>query len=325
MAEAWNGCASAKNEAVGALYVCQMRANRSVLVVHGRHQRERFGAWAEGRSDIKALVIVNEAAGSVGPGGRSKLLSELEALGVRVTKSVSDIDQLCERDAAEADLIIVLGGDGTASKAASLFCGGPPLVLLPGGTRNLLPHALYGLHAWPEVLRAALEHGRVVRLTGGEANGRKFFVAAMFGAPTLLAGAREAARSGRLDLTISRLRQVFTRIFARRIAVRRFGGVATRAEAAGVLCPAYRGEVEGESLEWVRLNAAQFVDLVRVGVRSVFGGWRDDAAIERSWSRSGEIRAVGAIPAVLDGEPTTFKAHVRVSMVTDGPYVLVTK
>jgi diacylglycerol kinase family enzyme len=302
-----------------------MNANRSVMVVHGRHQRAWFGAWAKGRSDIKALVIVNEAAGSVGPGGRAKLLGELEALGVRAIKSVSDLDQLCESDAAEADLIIVLGGDGTASKAASLFCGGPPLVLLPGGTRNLLPHALYGLHAWPEVLRAALEHGRVVRLMGGEANGRKFFVAAMFGAPTLLAGAREAARSGRLDLTISRLRQVFTRIFARRIAVRPWGGVATRAEAAGVLCPAYRGQVEGESLEWVRLNAAHLVDLVRVGVRAVLGGWRDDGAIERSWSRSGEIRAVGAIPAVLDGEPTTFKAHVRVTMVTDGPNVLVTK
>lgn len=289
-----------------------------------RHQRARFGAWAEGRTDIKALVIVNEAAGSVGPGGRDKLLGEIGALGLRATKSVSDLEQLCEADAAEADLIIVLGGDGTASKAASMFCGGPPLVLLPGGTRNLLPHALYGIVAWPAALRAALAHGRVVRLTGGEANGRKFFVAAMFGAPTLLAGAREAARSGRLDLMISRLKQVFTRIFARRIAVRPLGGVATRAEAAGVLCPAYRGEVEGQSLEWVRLNAAQLVDLMRVGVRAVFGGWRDDAAIERSWSRSGEIRAVGAIPAVLDGEPTTFKAHVRVIMVTDGPNVLVT-
>ncbi len=294
-------------------------------MVHGRHQRAHFGAWAEGRSDIQALVIVNETAGSVGPGGRAKLLGELEALGVRATKSVSDIDLLCERDAAEADLIIVLGGDGTASKAASLFCGGPPLVLLPGGTRNLLAHALYGVRAWPEVLRAALDHGRVVRLTGGEANGRKFFVAAMFGAPTLLAGAREAARSGRLDLTISRLRQVFTRVFARRIAVRPLGRAAARAEAAGVLCPAYRGEVEGESLEWVRLNAVELVDLVRVGVRSVFGGWRDDAAIERSWSQSGEIRAVGAIPAVLDGEPATFNAHVRIAMVMDGPYVLVTK
>ncbi len=294
------------------------------MVVDSRHQRARFGAWAERLTDIKALVIVNEAAGSVGPGGRDRLLGELDALGVRASKLVSNLDQLCEGDAAEADLIIVLGGDGTASKAASLFCGGPPLVLLPGGTRNLLPHALYGVHAWPEGLRAALAHGHVVRLTGGEANGRKFFVAAMFGAPTLLAGAREAARSGRLDLMLSRLKQVFTRIFARRIAVRSLGGVAARAEAAGVLCPAYRGEVEGEGLEWVRLNAAQPVDLVRVGVRAVFGGWRDDSAIERSWSRSGEIRAVGTIPAILDGEPTTFNARVRVAMVANGPNVLVT-
>jgi diacylglycerol kinase family enzyme len=288
-------------------------------------QRIRFGDWAQGRAHIHALVIVNEAAGSVGPGGQDKLLAELEGLGARTSKAVSNLDQLCEGDAEGVDLIVVLGGDGTASKAASMFPNGPPLVLLPGGTRSLLPHALYGLVGWPEALRAALTHGRVTTLAGGEANGRKFFVAALFGAPTLLARAREAARSGRLDLMMSRLKQVFTRMFARRIAVRPLGGVATRAEAAGVLCPAHRGEIEGQSLEWVRLNAPQILDFVRVGVRSVMGGWREDPAIELSLSASGEIRAIGTMPAVLDGEPTTFKAHVRLRMLTDGPKVLVTR
>lgn len=290
-----------------------------------RQQSARFGDWAQGRTDIRALAIVNEAAGSVGPGGRGRLLAEIEALGVRLTKTVSDLAHLSTADAAGADLIIVLGGDGTASTVASLFCGGPPLLLLPGGTRNLLPHALHGVLAWPAVLRAALAHGRVVTLTGGEANGRKFFVAAMFGAPTLLAGAREAARSGRLGLMASRLKQVLTRMLARRIAVRPSGGVAMRAEAAGVLCPAHRGDLGGESLEWVRLNAARPFDLMRVALRAILGGWRDDAAIERSWSASGEVRSVGAVLAVLDGEPATLKPRVRVVMLTDGPNVLVTK
>lgn len=292
---------------------------------HDRRQRAPFGVWAGGRTDIAALVIVNAAAGSVGPSGRAKLLCELDALGVRVTKSVVDLDQLGAGDAAAADVVIVLGGDGTASKAASLFPDGPPLVLLPGGTRNLLPHALYGVVGWPTALRAALGHGRVARLVGGEANGRQFFVAAMFGEPTLLAGAREAARLGRLDLMASRLKHVFTRIIARRIAVRPFGGAATRAEAAGVLCPAYRGEIQGQNLEWVRLNAAGLFDLVRVGLRAICGGWRDDPAIDRSWSASGEVRSVGPIPAVLDGEPITFKAHVHVRMVKNGPKILMTR
>lgn len=295
------------------------------LVGSGRDpdQSARFGVWADGRTDISVLVIVNEAAGSVGPGGRERLIAEIEALGARTTKSVSNLEQLCEGDAADADLIVVLGGDGTASKAASMFADGPPLVLLPGGTRNLLARALYGVLAWPDALRGALADGRIARLTGGEANGRKFFVAALFGAPTLLARVREAARSGRLDLMIAHLKQVLARIFARRIAVRPVGGVATRAEAAGVLCPAYRGEVEGQSLEWVRLNAAQIVDFIRVGVRSVVGGWRVDSAIELSSSPSGEIRAIGTMPASLDGEPTTFKAHVRVQILKQSPRVLV--
>ncbi len=293
------------------------------MLAHDLDQTTVFGPWADGRTKVTALVIVNERAGSVGPDGRKNLLARIAALGVRTIRTVADLEELSTGDAAGADLIIVLGGDGTANKVAASFISGPPLVLLPGGTRNLLSRALYGQLAWPQALQVALRQGHVATLAGAEANGHKFFVAAMFGETTLLALAREAARSGRLDLMSSRLRQVFGRMFARLLAVRPDGGVASRAEAIGVLCPAYRGEFEGQALEWVRLNAPQVFDFVRVSVRSVIGGWRDDPSVELSWSRSGELRAVKPIHAVLDGEPAIFGSYVRVRMLQDGPNVLV--
>ncbi len=295
------------------------------MLVHDSDQTVTLGPWAGGRSKVSALVIVNERAGSVGPGARKHLLAEIATLCVRTTKTVSDLDKLSTADAAGAQLIIVLGGDGTARAVASTFISGPPIVLLPGGTRSLLSRALYGQLAWPQALRAALKKGEVAKLVGAEANGQKFFVAAMFGDATLLALAREAARLGRFDLMMSRLAEVFSRIFARPLAVRPAGGVASRAEAVGVLCPAYRGEFDDQALEWVRLNAPQVVDFVRVSVLSVIGGWRNDASIELSLSRSGEIRAVGAIAAVLDGEPATFGSRVRIRMLQDGPTVIVVK
>jgi diacylglycerol kinase family enzyme len=282
-----------------------------------------FGPWAKGKTKVKALVIVNELAGSVGVGAREKLLAELEALGGEALETVSSIADIKAKDAKGADLIIVLGGDGTARAAAETFANGPPLVLLPGGTLNVLPHALYGEHAWPEALRLAIVKGRVSRLVGGEANGKRFFVAAIFGAPTLLARVREAVREGKLLSAWRRLRVATRRTFSRSIAAKPANGLAARAEAVGVLCPAYSGEVEGQTLEWVRLDVARFTDMMRVGLRAVIGGWREDSTIDLSHTRRGEIRSLGIIPATLDGEPTTFVSRVRITMISQGPKVLV--
>ncbi len=141
----------------------------------------------------RALVLFNENSGSVRAPDREKLLEQLQAAGVEevTVLGVDQLDSVFAR-AGSADFILVLGGDGTARAIAALAPGdAPPLLLLPGGTLNLLPKSLYGDLAWPQALEAALAHGEVRRLTGGKANGESFFIAAMFGAPTLLAGARE--------------------------------------------------------------------------------------------------------------------------------------
>ena len=279
--------------------------------------------WFRGTGTPRALVIVNEAAGSVGPGARDKLLAALAAHKIEAVSVVSDMDALKHADGARADVIIVLGGDGTAAAAARMFSGGgAPLVLLPGGTLNVLPHALYGDLAWPEALDAALSRGRAVRLTGGKANGKTFYVAALFGAPTLLARVREAARAGRFASMFARLRDASRRTFSRRLAAKPANGFASRAEAVGVLCPAYSGGVESDTLEWVRLDVGRITDLLRVGLRAVIGGWREDPTIDLSHTTRGTISSIGLIPATLDGEPTSFAGRVRIAIVRQGPKVL---
>jgi diacylglycerol kinase family enzyme len=105
-----------------------------------------------------ALVLFNEKAGSVRPGDQEKLVEILTASGVSKYALVS-ADRLSRRLFArsnEYDAIIVLGGDGTARAAAAMAPrNGPPLILLPGGTLNILPKALYGDLTWPEALSAA--------------------------------------------------------------------------------------------------------------------------------------------------------------------------
>ncbi|MEZ6024104.1 MAG: diacylglycerol kinase family protein [Hyphomonadaceae bacterium] len=273
----------------------------------------------------KALILFNPRAGGVTGADRNKLVALATASGVSEYKFVT-ADRMSKRlfeNARDFDVVIVLGGDGTARAAAELARrDGPPLVLLPGGTLNILPHALYGERDWAEALEAALNRGVIKRLASGRANGAPFYVAALFGAPTILARAREAVREGRLLVAVRRFRIFIKRAFSRKIRARPDQQTPRKAAAYGVLCPAFSGGVEGESLEWVRLDANHLLDLARVSLRSLTQSWRDDPAVEIGQCRSGDIVSPGLIPATLDGEPRTFLSRIRVEYDAQGPRVI---
>ncbi len=273
----------------------------------------------------RALVVFNAKAGSVRDGDAERLAEALTAAGVEQYAMVGPeklTRKLLER-AKDFDVIIVLGGDGTACAAASKAPrNGPPLVLLPGGTMNMLPHALYGELAWPEALAAALERGVVRRLPIGYANNEAFFVAAMFGAPTLLARAREAAREGKLLTAFRRFRLTLSRAFSRSVFARPRGVRTQKSAAVGVLCPIFSGAVEGDALEWVNVDARQLGEIARLTVRAVTPAWRDDPAVEIYRCTSGRVFSGGVIPSTLDGEPKAFLSYVRIRYEPNGPRVL---
>jgi len=273
----------------------------------------------------RAMVLFNAKAGSVSPDDHDRLVLTLANAGV-VYHEIFEAKYVSKRLLAKAknfDVLIVLGGDGTARTAAELAPrDGPPLVLLPGGTLNILPRALYGERPWPEALQAALERGKVTRLTSGRANGEAFYVAALFGAPMLMAKAREAMRAGRPLAALRRFRHALKRSFARSLRARPDSEAMRRAEAIGVLCPAFSGGIQADSLEWVKLDARHIVDLARVSMRAMTAAWRDDPSIEIGQCRSSDIVSLGVIPATLDGEPRTFFHRVRVVYDQRGPKVI---
>jgi diacylglycerol kinase family enzyme len=254
-------------------------------------------------------AVVNCASGSVGREAPAKMEELLSAAGLDFRISAPEPDDILQAltravDAAP-DLLVVLAGDGTARAAAEL-CGpkGPVLAPLPGGTMNMLPHAVYGETPWPDALQAALTEGRERTVGGGEIEGRNFLVAAILGAPALWAPAREAARFGKPGLALRRARRAIRRAFTGRLRYALDSGAREKAEALVFMCPIASRAMpdEAQALEAAALNLTGAGEALRLGLNAILGDWRDDPAVEVERCKLARVWSAGGIPALLDGE-----------------------
>lgn len=255
-------------------------------------------------------VVANTASGSVGPDApeiAQRLLAEYGVKGVVHAPAPGELVD-CLRTVIDGapDAVLVLAGDGTARAAAEMAGRDGPLIApLPGGTMNMLPHALYGERPWQEVMRDCLGEGEARMISGGELGGRPFFVAAILGSPALWATAREAARDGRLDLAFARARRALRRAFSRRLRYVLDGRPRGKAEALTFLCPLVSSALDAEeqALEAAALDPKGAVEVFRLGMNAALGHWREDPSVSVGRCRTGRAWAHGRIPAILDGEP----------------------
>ncbi|CAN5169598.1 diacylglycerol kinase family protein [soil metagenome] len=260
----------------------------------------------------RVRAVVNPLSGSVEPGAADALRAILDAHGLdAVVEDVQPQDiERALKDAVEAkpDLLILLAGDGTASLAATL-CGpdGPLLAPLAGGTMNMLPHAVYGPIPWKDGLAKALESGVERMISGGEVDGRRFYVAAILGAPALWAPAREAVRKGQLKLALLRGQRALKRAFTGNLRFCLDGGVRSKTEALTLMCPLVsKGLNRDDVLEASALDPKDAGEAIRLGAHMLFGDWRNDPSVQVQTCRSGRVWQRGTIHAVLDGEPQRF-------------------
>jgi len=264
-------------------------------------------------------VVANVASGSVGKTAPAEIEAMLTAAGLtHQVWSPEPHDILSCLSAAIArapDLLIVLAGDGTARAAAELAGPGGPLIApLPGGTMNMLPHAVYGVRPWPAALKLALEHGFEQPIGGGTVEGHSFLVAGIFGSPALWAPAREAARFGQARLAWLRARRAMRRTFHGRLRYILDEGSREKAEALIFICPLTSKAMQNDemALEAAALDVHGAGDLVRLGLHAVTGDWRDTPGVEVSRCQVAHVWASHGIPAILDGETVQLKTIAEV-------------
>jgi YegS/Rv2252/BmrU family lipid kinase len=138
----------------------------------------------------RALVVVNRRAAR----GRQRLapaLAELAAAGIdvdlRLIRRAAAVPAVIGEAAAEVDLIVVGGGDGTLSSAAdAVLAAGRPLGILPMGNANDLARTLAIPPALVDASRV-IAAGRRRRIDLGQVNGRHFFNVASIGLSVAIA------------------------------------------------------------------------------------------------------------------------------------------
>lgn len=263
----------------------------------------------------RVAVVVNPLSGSAGPDAAAEAERILKESGIEGTVRAPDEQGLeaCLREALDdkPDLLAIVAGDGTARAGAEMAGPRGPLVApLPGGTMNMLPRALYGERDWKTALAEILVSGVEKPVSGGEVEGRNFYVAAILGSPALWAQAREAAREGDIWRAMQRARRALNRAFSGRLRFSLDGRARTKTEALVLMCPLISRALDEDEgfLEAAALDPANALEAFRLGVYAARGDWRADPAVNAGRCKSGKAWAGSYIPAVLDGEPARLKS-----------------
>jgi hypothetical protein len=112
-------------------------------------------------------LVANDASGSNDAQARDELEQCCGNAGFHVERTISfpaeDLPGAAALDGAGIDLLAVFAGDGTTNSVIGNLAGwGGAILVLPGGTMNLLYHRLHGEQNFEEVIHLAAA-GKAVR------------------------------------------------------------------------------------------------------------------------------------------------------------------
>jgi diacylglycerol kinase family enzyme len=125
------------------------------------------------------VLIVNPNASAVTP-ERTAAIAEILGLEPVETERPGHATQLAAE--ADADTIVVFGGDGAFNEVLNGVRRGVRLGFVPGGGSSVLPRAL-GLPRDPVAAARRIAGGRPREISVGRVNGRRFGFAAALGFP----------------------------------------------------------------------------------------------------------------------------------------------
>ncbi|MBA4228168.1 MAG: hypothetical protein C0456_16235 [Hyphomonas sp.] len=272
-------------------------------------------------------IIVNEKSGSVPEDGRAQLAAFIAEEGheavLPADLEVALEDQVAALMSAGCEAIAVWGGDGTICAVLQSANGSVPVLVLPGGTMNLLPKRLHHDELdWKKIVHSVLKAPKPSWIAAGEVGGQRFYVAALFGQLTHIGASREAVREGAILEAVS--------ILTDRDALDIESNIQVEVDQPGTLreCPATAVAVipaEQDGLEIAVIAPDNHLDLAASAMDALARGWRESAHFHAEGATAIRMRHADgkAIPATIDGEPCEPGEVLSISYIQKAACVLV--
>lgn len=208
--------------------------------------------------------------------------------------------------AADADTVLLFAGDGTINAALCRLADWDGAVLiLPGGTMNLLAKALHASLDPHEIIAAAHDRDRRTALPFVEAGTHRAFVAVVVGPASTWVHAREAARDRRFARALAAVGRAWRRSFGR--GVRLEGAPRLRRRYQAVIVTPGEG-----GLSVAGIDARDWRSIAELGWGWLTGDWMAARAVDTGAAPELRVPAGRAVEALFDGEPETLAPGVTI-------------
>jgi len=210
-------------------------------------------------------------------------------------------------DAAGADTVVLFAGDGTINAAACRLAEwNGAILILPGGTMNLLAKALHGNADPATIIHAAKQEGRLIALPYVEAGPHRAFVGLILGPAATWVRARELVRSRQLRGLGRATMAAWRRTFSRGIRIEGVPGLRHHAQAIFVTAKA-------DHLDVAAVDARDWRSIASLGWEWLTGDWVAAAQVTQVQAKKIRIAGNKPVQALFDGEPVKLDADITIT------------
>lgn len=210
-------------------------------------------------------------------------------------------------DGCHADTVVLFAGDGTINAATGELAEWEGAILiLPGGTMNMLAKALHGAAEPAEIIRRAHQHGRRIAIAFVQSGERRALVGAIIGPVANWVHAREMVRDRRLKGLVRALGFAWRRTFEGGVRISGVPGLTHRAQAVFVR-PGDGG------LQVALIDARDWRSIAELGWDWLTGDWFAARGVDSRVAERFAIAGRRPVLALFDGEPVTLEPGAAVT------------